>query len=243
MIKIDLPNISMAKNAGAHPYPFQIAYQAEQFIQGAIFYASIADISSGNYFRQTNSIEELREQFIAGGGELSTWDEGWQILDRYKDIFKITVFQNVLVAINSHWDWYIRNLGNFVSFARQYVPGPALSRKEENDLNRIGFLSILNQITILEKGSGIKFGISSNVLEDIKEMTLVRNLALHNRWEIDQIYMDESKIARTHDWKVGELRIFAKDELFSWRNSLIRTIKETRENIAIKFGKAPIFPT
>jgi hypothetical protein len=240
MIKISLPNVSVGKDVKAHPYPFQIAYQAREFIQGAIFYASIADISSGNYFRQTNSMEGLREQFITGGGELSTWDGGWQILGRYKDIFKITVFQNVLVAINSHWDWYIRNLGKFVSFARQYLSGPALGRREENDLSRIGFSPILKQMTILEKSCGIKFGLSSDILEDLKEMTLVRNLALHNRWEVDQKYLDNTSNKKHRN--VGELRLFDSSELGLWHESLVKLINSTWESIATIYLNVPPFP-
>lgn len=240
MIKICLPNISVEKNVKAHPYPFQIAYQAQEFIQGAIFYASIADISSGTYFRQRNSMEELKEQFIAGGGELSTWDQGWQILDRYKDIFKISVFQSVLVAINSHWDWYVRNLGNFVSFARQYVPDRALSRKEEKDLDRIGFLSICHQLTTLEKSCVEIFGIPNNVLEDLKEMSLVRNLALHNRWEVDQKYLDNT--SNNQYWNIGELRLFDISELRLWHQGLLEAVKKTWISIATKYLNAPRYP-
>jgi len=84
---------------------------------------------------------------------------GWKLLEKYKDVFKITVFQNVLVTINSHWDWYIRNLGNFVRFARTCFQSPLLNKTGKSDLNRIGFFSICQQLAILEKSCGISFGI------------------------------------------------------------------------------------
>jgi hypothetical protein len=240
MIKISLPNISIGKNANAHPYPCQIAYQAQEFIQGAIFCASISDISSGNYLKKTNSIEELKKQFIGGGAELSTWEGGWLILDRYKDIFKITVFQNVLVAINSHWDWYIRNLGNFVIFARDHVQSPFLSKKEESELNRVGFLSICHQIATLEKSCGVGFGISDGERGHLKEMSLVRNLALHNRWEVDQKYLDNTYYKK--QWNIGQLRLFDSSELGLWHQSLLGAVKKSWQPIAIKYVNAPSFP-
>lgn len=239
MIKISLPNISIEKNNKAHSYPFQIAYQVQEFIQGAIFYAFLSDISSGIYFKQTNSIKELKEQFIAGGGDLSTWNRGWLILDRYKDIFKITVFQNVLVAINSHWDWYIRSLGDFVIFARNYVQSPFLSKKEESDLGRVGLLSICHQIATLEKSCGVGFGISGGELGSLKEMSLVRNLALYNRWEVDQKYLDSTSNKKR--WNIGQLRLFDSSELGLWHQSLLGAIKKSWQPIAIKYVNAPSF--
>lgn len=240
MTKIELRKISTEKDTKAHSYPFQIAYQAQEFIQGAIFYISIADISSGTYFKQVNSLNELRLQFIGGGGELSTWEQGWQILTKYEDIFKITVFQNVLVAINSHWDWYIRKLGEFISFARPYVPSPVLNHKEENDLNRIGFLTICHQLAVLEKTCSLDFGISNSEKEVLMEMSLVRNLGLHNRWEVDQKYLDLTPDKRV--WMNGELRLFDSTELKIWHENMLKVISKTSKMVAIKYLGVPSYP-
>jgi hypothetical protein len=240
MIKIDLPDILVGQSAKAHPFPFQIAFQTQEFIQGAIFYISIADISSGAYMRQKDGLKELEADYFSQGEEKGTWDLGWKLLEKYKDVFKITVFQNVLVTINSHWDWYIRNLANFVIFARNYVQGPLLNKTEKSYLNRIGFLSICDQLAILEKSCGISFGIPSDELATLKEMSLVRNLALHNRWEVDQKYLDNT--SNRQPWKIGELRLFDSSELRIWHQSLLQAVKKSWISIATKYINAPAYP-
>lgn len=237
MIKIDLPDISVEKIAWAHPFPFQIAFQTQEFIQGAIFYISIADISSGAYMRQKDGIKELEADYFSQGEEKRTWELGWKLLEKYKDVFKITVFQNVLVTINSHWDWYILNLANFVIFARNYVQSPLLNKTDKSYLNRIGFLSICHQLAILEKSCGISFGIPNDELEALKEMSLVRNLALHNRWEVDQKYLNNT--SNKQHWNIGELRLFDSPELRLWHQSLLEAVKKTWISIATKYINAP----
>jgi hypothetical protein len=240
MIKNSLPNISVEENVKTRPYPFQIAYQAKEFIQGAIFYASIADMSSGEFFLQKGALETIEKRFYSGGGEKELWELGWKLLGKYQKIFEITVFQNVLIAINSHWDWYIRNLSNFVSFARQYVASPTSNRQEEKELNRIGSLSICHQLAVLEKSCGVSFGIMEKELEVLNEMSLVRNLALHNRWEVDQKYLDKAS-SKKH-WNIGELRFFDSSELGVWHRGLIEALEKTSMAIANKYLSAPTFP-
>ncbi len=33
-------------------------------------------------------------------------------------LFEGAGHQNALIAMNSHWDWYVRNLADFMAFAR-----------------------------------------------------------------------------------------------------------------------------
>ena len=239
MIKIGLPEISIGENPMANPYPHQIEYQTKEFIEGAIFYATIADMSSGEYFRQNGAIETIEKRFYSGGGEKESWGLGWKLLDKCQEVFKITVFQNVLIAINSHWDWYIRNLGSFVIFARKFCQSPALCKREETDLNRIGFLSICNQLAILEKACDVGFGMLDVEMEALKEMSLVRNLAIHNRWEIDQKYLDNTPIKLRRN--IGELRLFDSIELRQWHQSLLEAVKKTSASIATKFLNVPAY--
>jgi len=47
MPKIRLPLISVKKDAEAHKFPIQIAYQTQEFIQGFIFYVSFIAVATG----------------------------------------------------------------------------------------------------------------------------------------------------------------------------------------------------
>jgi len=58
-------------------------------------------------------------------------------MSKYKEVFEVTVYQTVLIALNSHWDWYIRRLTEFIQF---------LSRKNAGSghINGRCFLHISN---------------------------------------------------------------------------------------------------
>ncbi len=240
MIKIALPNITVDKNAKAHPYPFQIALQTKELIQGAIFYFHIADNSSGRYFQQQDATLILEKDFISHGGKKDAWEQGWELLKKYEEIFKITIYQNVLISINSYWDWYIRNLGSFVAYARTCIQSPVLIKREESNLNRISFLSINHQLALLEKACGVSFNISKSQTDALVEMSLVRNLALHNRWEVDKKYLENTPIRR--QWIDGELRLFDIAELEHWHQCLLGALSRTHIPIAIRYLGAPPYP-
>ncbi len=240
MIIINLPEVKTERNAKAHPYPFQIASQTQEIIQGAIFYSYIADMASGAYLRQKDAINELEKEYISHNGDKEAWELGWKLLEKYVDLSKITIFQNVLVTINSQWDWYVRNLGKFVINARKYVCSPILNSKDNHDLNRIGDLLICQQIMILEKSCDVGFNFMTDELEALKEMSLVRNLALHNRWEVDEKYLKNTSDKRR--WNIRELRLFDSSELGLWHQKLIKAINTTSKTIAIKYLQAPEYP-
>lgn len=102
----------------------------------------------------------------------------------------------------------------------------------------IDHLNILNQLTLLEKASDVKFNLSDENLSSLKEMSLVRNLGLHNRWEVDKQYQEKNN---SNDWEIGEIRVFDPIELYDWHESLIEAVNMTCVEIAKKFNQAPDF--
>ena len=237
--KIPLPKVTKFNTAKAHSFPFQIGYQTLEFLQGTIFYVSFADIAAGAYVRIPGAMDNIEKYFLERLYNKESYDQAWEYLHKYQEIFEKTVFSNVLISFCSHWDWYIRRLSDFIKFARTYVNSPNLSKSEEDDLKRISNISFTNQIEILEKASGIIFEISREIRDQLKEMTLVRNLGLHNRWEVDEKYLLYSK---TKCFEIGDLRLVKIDELNCWHGGLISLITETSKLIAIKYLDAPDYP-
>lgn len=237
--KIPLPSVSKTPGAKAHSFPIQVSVQTQEFIQAVLFYAMFADIAAGKYVQLPNALDNIEQELIKEGLEKKLWDNGWSYLQRYQPIFNNTIFQNVLILMRSHWDWYIRQMGEFVSFARNHVSSPALDRNQEKDLARIGWKEIAQQLTILEKSCGIKFNLSSAILSDINEMSLVRNLGMHNRWEVDDYYLNKTSSSK---WDLKDVRLIDIAELRSWSGSLSKLINETSLEIAIKYVHSPDFP-
>ena len=235
-IRIPLPTVTRQANSQGHPFPFQIAHQTLEFLQGMLFHAIVADTAAGEYVRQPGALEKLRVKMENEGLRSGEWENGWKLLDKYQPIFETWVFQSVLISMRSHWDWYIRRMGEFVLFSRKHVPCIALTKDGGKLLEKIGFKEITRQFEILEKSCDIKFVFPTDVLNSLKEMALVRNLGLHNRWEVDAFYKDRSS---STGFGIGDIRVVNKKELMEWHRSLIKCINETAFPIAAKFVQAP----
>ena len=238
-IKIPLPSVTKAPDAKAHPFPPQIAVQTYEFIYGMMFYAMIADTASGNYVRLPNGLNLIEEELSQHGLNKKEWDRGWSILGKYMPVFEKSVFQGVLILARSHWDWYIRQLGGFVRFARNHVSSPPLDRKQQNSLDYVDRKEIKEQLMILEGACGLSFNIPNTVMSSIEEMSLVRNLGMHNRWEVDSFYLSKTS---TLNWDVGDIRLFEIAELQDWISSLTKLLDATSFPIAIKYVSAPDYP-
>lgn len=236
-MRIDLP--ALPRMARAHLYPFQIAWQTLEFVQGAMFHVTFMDIAAGQRVRQPGAITEIEKEMIAGGTTQEVLDLHWKTWAKYKLLFESFVFQNAIVSMQSHWDWYLRRLGAFILFARQASGAPPLSSKANKNLKRIGFANFINQLEILRESSGLPLPVPAESVEHVREMSLVRNIGLHNRWEVDEGYLDQTKFQLL--WKVGDIRTVESSELMIWHKDLMEIINATWPPIAEHYVNVPDF--
>ncbi|MFC2003163.1 hypothetical protein ACFLV4_04380 [Chloroflexota bacterium] len=236
-IKIPLPDITTEPVAKAHPFPLQVAYQTQEFIQAILFHTMFSDVAAGEYVRLPNSLSGIRTTLVDQGMSAQLWEDGWKYLQKYQEYFSQAILRSVLISTRSHWDWYVKKLGEFISQNRQFVFDIPLSKTESAKLRKIGFKEITQQIKILEKSCDVSIPIQASTSELLHEMSLVRNLGLHNRWEIDAFYLSKTK---TSEWLLNEVRNFDVAELQSWHAALINTISKTATPIAIKFKDSQI---
>ncbi len=238
-IKISLPKVTKLPDAKIHTFPAQVGFQAMDFMRGVLFYAMISDVAAGKTIRQPGGLSSLEEDIISQGLSKEAWNDGWNCIEQYLNVFEQSVFQNVLILIRSHWDWYIRQTGDFVRFARTHVTSPPLTAKQAEQLARISFKEIKQQLSILERSCGISLNIAEDVLHDIHEMSLVRNIGLHNRWEVDSFYLEKTA---SNERELGEIRTIEIRELQKWCSSLTAVIREVTFSVAIKYVSAPDYP-
>ena len=112
-IRIDLP--ALPKMVRAHLYPYQIAWQTLEFVQGAMFHVVFMDIAVGQRVRQPGAAVDIEKEMMADGTTQDVLDLHWKTWPKYKVVFEGFVFQNAIVSMQSHWDWYLRRLGAFFS--------------------------------------------------------------------------------------------------------------------------------
>ena len=235
-MKIDLPTVYSQPDAKAHPFPVQIAKQALEFMQGAVFYHMLFEMAAGQRLRQDGALDDIHSTMTGNGMDKCTIDEAWEILGSYESIFQKNIMQSVLISLRSYWDWYISHLGSFVLHNYTDVFGVEASGKDARELKSIGYKEITQQVEILERTASIQIELSADTLSLVKEMSLVRNLGLHNRWEVDQRYLDK---ARNKDWELRFIRTFEYDELEEWRSSLAKLVSKTWIPVAVKYNGSP----
>ena len=239
--RIPLPKVMMQKDAKAHPFPCQIALQTQEYMQGVVLYFICADRAAGEFVRLPNGLNILKATLLKDGMQERDWESGWNYLSKYQKLFQGVVFQNVLIVIRSCWDWYVTKLAEFIIFACENNTDDALSKKDQKSLRRITHPEILEQISILERVCNLGFRVPEKTKQYIKEMSLVRNLGLHNRWEVDQDYLD--KTSEHNRWQLGNIRTFDVLELKPWHGSLIDLISKTWRPMAIQYVSASPYPS
>ncbi|MBA7635067.1 hypothetical protein ES703_42667 [subsurface metagenome] len=238
-LRIPLPKVRKKPNCKAHPFPFQIGFQTLEFIQSSIFFTTLLDYISGEYLEQQTSLEKIKIRMIEDGLSDDNWEKDFACLMKYRKVFEKWIFQNVLIQIKSHWDWYIRRLAEFIVFARENVSSSPLNQKDKAELQRIGFKPLSKQLRILENAGNVKFNIPKDILNALSEMALVRNIGLHNRWEIDSFYLSKTN---SSGWNIGEIREFNIIELGQWHKCIMTVIHETSVEVSKKFVYAPDYP-
>ena len=237
--RIPLPKMVMRKDAKAHPFPCQIALHTQELIQGIVFWFICVDEAAGAFVRLPNGLNTLKASLLKAGMQEEEWESGWNCLDKYKGFFESVVFGNVLIVIRSYWDWYITKLVEFIIFAQENAAS-ALTGGNLTKLRKITGPEILKQISIVEEVCKLDFTVSEENKQSIKEMSLLRNLGLHNRWEVDQNYLN--KTSEHKRWQIGDIRTFDSQELKLWHRSLIDLIGKTWKPVAIQYVSAPAYP-
>ncbi len=237
-MKIQLPPLGQRESAEANDYPFRIGLQTQKFMQAAIFLTAFQDEAAGLTVRSPGGVRRVEEK-LGLGADSRVAADAWKYLGDFKPVLSKHVFQNTLITMRSHWDWYVSRLGSFVEFGREHVPGPSLSKQEQRSLGRIGFRPIDEQTEILAKASGTTFTFKPKTIELAREMSMVRNLGVHNRWEVDSYYSENTQTDR--NWELGELRYFDRDELGTWHSAIIDLIHATTIEVAKTYRDAPEF--
>lgn len=238
MAKIPLPKVTRVEDAKAHPFPIQIGLQTQEFLQGAIFYATFTDLAAGEFVRQQNGVTRIEELMVANGVTRGVPDQAWEILHKYQSIFGGVVFQSVLIMLNSHWDWYIRRLSEFIRYARAHAGGPNLSKDRLRDLDRADHLPMDQQLSVIAEATGISLQLETEDVDELVEMTLVRNLGLHNRWEVDARYISRSNQVTFAE---GDLRQVTVEELHRWHALMVRVLNRSALECAKCYATVPEF--
>lgn len=232
-MEIPLPKCVFIGTPQGHKYPLQIGMQTLEYLQASIFHAALSDKAAGEFIKIPGAMKKVEKFFLKDMAK-DTYDFSWECLKKFKPVFENIVFANVLITFCSQWDWYIRKLSDFIIFSLDHLH----IRCDKRKLKQINYKPILEQINIIEKICSVKFELQDHDKNNLVEMYLVRNLGLHNRWEIDNKY---KLLSLKKELIAGNIRLINKYELQEWQKSLDSLIIETALKIAKLYKDVPDF--
>ncbi len=235
MPRIPLPPFHAEPGASGHPFPHQIACQAHEFIQAALFYAAFMDAAVGEMESRAGEFKAVEKRMGLSVGEAR---REWALVQKYRANFGSVVFQSVIITLCSHWDWYVRKLSGFMLTSAMSV-GPASMNKETREtLKKPDRKTIRTQLDTICNVLGASLQLDNSDVDALDEMWRVRNLGLHNRWEVDRKYQAR---AGNRSPALGELRVVDISELSHWRAVLTKVIRLTANGCSKFFHGAPAY--
>lgn len=225
----------MASNPQKHLYPLKIALRAQRLIQGSLFYDVFVDTATGQYVRTVPDPERTIKDILISNAEWSeeTYETSWGCFVDYLKEFQSPIHHHAVYSMVSHWDWFILNLGKFIGFAEKSI---SPEKRTDKDLDKLNSRPFKDQIKIVKNTTGISLDIDDNTLDLVEEMHLVRNLGMHNEWEVDDKYLEKTKTDR---FKSGDKRIFEISELTKWHFAYRQLIGVLASEIAVRYAHVP----
>jgi len=225
----------MASSPQKHLYPLKIALRAKRLIQGSLFYDVFVDTATGQYVRTVPNAERTIKDFLINntGWSEKIYETSWGCFEDYLKEFQNPIHQHAVYSIVSHWDWFISNLGKFIDFAERSI---SPEKQTDKDLLKLNFKPFTKQIEIIKNETGILLNIENNTLDLIEEMDLVRNLGMHNEWEVDGTYLKKTKKSCL---KSGDKRVFEIPEITKWHSAYLQLIDALAYEIAVRYAQVP----
>jgi len=181
------------------------------------------------------ALERTIKDFLINntGWSEKIYETSWGCFEDYLKEFQNPIHQHAVYSIVSHWDWFISNLGKFIDFAERSI---SPEKQTDKDLLKLNFKPFTKQIEIIKNETGILLNIENNTLDLIEEMDLVRNLGMHNEWEVDGTYLKKTKKSCL---KSGDKRVFEIPEITKWHSAYLQLIDALAYEIAVRYAQVP----
>lgn len=224
----------------AHRFPLIVGKETLELLQGTMFFLVLADTAAGITVQSPTGVAAVEERMRSRGYTEKVISQGWELLQNHRTRFESSVFQAALLQMRGQWDWFSRRIRDFAVFALKAEGAREPHRKVKQDLRRIDRLTVGGQIALYERLLECTLDLAPEQHQLIRESELVRNLGMHNRWEVDAEYLD--KTAR-RGWHLGQMREFSSEDLTAWHAATIEAVSQLALVVATRFRAAPGFPT
>lgn len=218
-----------------HLYPHKIAQQALKLLQGILFYDILSDTAAGIYIRSAQNPENKIKEYLINiaGWSKENYEISWTCLENYIKEFQSPIHQHTVISMISQWDWFISKIGRFINYAEKFIK-PEI--EIDKGLRQLNLKPFNKQIETIENTTGIQFDGQGERILLIDELHLIRNLGLHNNWEVDEGYLSKTY---KRCYKKGEKRLFDINELTGWYDAFVKLIGVIANETATRYANVP----
>ena len=215
---------------GEHPYPHRLAQYVREMILAQYTYHRAKIAAMQALEKCPDGLKQLQIELkvgLDGGLREDVFRDHWQFEQRFQGMRRVWDNQAIVVLWSSAWDWFIRQLIEFVTKAE-------LARGREVKYQKIVYAPFKEQIAWLDRlcNSSIP---GQQSLDAVDEMICVRNLGLHNAWEVDRKYLHQH---RGGSFQLGQIRAVKSDELLNWQRGILAVLDHYASAVAKRFSDA-----
>jgi len=223
---------SRGPNSKAHPYPLNLDMTIRKKIQGVFTYFIITDQATYLHFsRGPNSYNEFDARIRSQGFTNGIDNESWQDFKLYIEAKPEPLAQQIIFNIEFSWDRYLNGIREFIQKGNKSL-NINFSNDDNKIIKRMHLSPFPDVVSCIDRNIGFT-DISHKEIDSVTELSLLRNLGVHNDWIIDETYLQKTKETNVI---LGELRVFTASDIAPLYQDLLISMRKITSVIS-KFYK------
>src|SRR5262245_35804356 len=238
-IRIELPEVELKEGVRAHIFPLQIGEQVKEMIRATETHLSL----TGRAVETMWQNEEWTKIVFQEESKVYSQESfrlGFQTMIKYAPLFESYIRQHAVIFLVSEWDWYVTKLMQFLRRSWKMEEWGGKTKRPQGFKKDKTVSEIEADVRRIQNLCGVsEWPFDPRVVEQWNELSLVRNLGIHHRWEVNRHYLKAS-MWREY-WYPGDLRIPIEDEVVTWIDCVKDAVNNTSVWAAKRFADAPAY--
>jgi len=229
---------------GRHPHPIKVGLQTDLFIRASFDYEVTLGYIRAEFTKAEGAEERIRQLWLNRSWPDELWEHSKKAQLYCQHFLRNLLKQNSIISAVGHWDWFLRRQSEFVLWALETEAQSGVDDKIRRLASHIDQGSLRDQIGNLSQLTGCSFHIEETDLRHLDELGLLRNIGSHNRWEVDQKYLQRTKTRpESGGWRIGQYRTYSDQEWLVWQTALRgRATWLISKGIGERFRALPAYP-
>jgi hypothetical protein len=218
-------------NGQMHPFPKNLEITIRKRIQGIFTYLVITDHASYLHFANNpDGYQQLIDRLKSVGFSNGIDDESWNDFKLILNEKPHPLNQQVVFNIEFAWDRFLNEIGRFIVVANKEI-GITYSSKDERTIKRFHLAPFKEIVDCLNRNMGPTL-IHDQEIDSVNELSLLRNLGVHNDWIIDEEYCTKTK---NQNLIIGEIRDVTIEEVIPLYSDLLSSMSKIASLVSFQY--------